>query len=131
MRVSGGANPGSYSLELLPNVPGFALARFFENVDETEDGFEYDEYRLRLLHYPGLEQDIDANLALFMEQAKAEEEQAKSVDAKLAEAKEATDEQFDDVEFALCELDGATSERMDDIETALCDLDAKINKGGN
>ena len=129
MRVNGGANPGSFSLELLPNVPGFALARFFENVVETEDGFEYDEYRLKLLYYPGLEQDIEANLALFVQQAKAEEEQDKSVDDKVADSEGRTGAAISDVEDAVCELDEATGDRLSAIEDALCDLDEMLNGG--
>ena len=129
MRVSGSANPGSFSLELLPNVPGYALARFFENVDETEDGFEYDEYRLRLLYYPNLEQDIEANFDLFVEQAKAEEDQGKSVDEKVAESEERTGAAISDVEDAVCDLDESTGDRLSAIEDALCDLDEMLNGG--
>ena len=96
---------------------------------ETEDGFEYDEYRLRLLHYPKLEQDIEANFALFVEQAKAEEEQAKSVDDKVADSEGRTGAAISDVEDAVCELDEATGDRLSAIEDALCDLDEMLNGG--
>lgn len=129
MRVNGGANPGSYSLEPLPNDPGFAMARFFENVTETEDGFEYDEYRLRLLDYTNLEQDILGNFALFVEQAKAQEEQEKTSDEKLSESEKRTGVAISDVEDAVCELDESTGDRLSAIEDALCDLDEMLNGG--
>ena len=130
MKVNGSVNPGSFSLEQLPNVPGCALARFFENVEQLEEGYQYDEYRLRLLYYPHLEEDIVANMALFVEQAKAQEEQDKSSDTKLSEAVKKTDGQISDVEDAVCELDETTGGRLDQIEDAICELDEIIN-GGN
>lgn len=129
MKVNGSVNPGSFKLELLPNVPGFALARFFENVEETEEGFEYDEYRLRLLYYLNLEQDIEANFSLFVEQAKAQEEQDKSSDEKITDNKKRTDKQIGDVEDAVCELDEIIGERMSAIEDAICDIDMIISGG--
>ena len=129
MKVNGSVDPGSFKLELLPNVPGFALARFFENVEETEEGFQYDEYRLRLLYYPNLEQDIEANFQLFVQQAKAQEEQDKSSDEKITDNRNRTDKQIGDVEDAVCELDEIIGERMSAIEDAICDIDMIISGG--
>lgn len=129
MKVNGSVDPGSFKLELLPNVSGFALARFFENVEETEEGFQYDEYRLRLLYYPNLEQDIEANFQLFVQQAKAQEEQDKSSDDKITDNRNRTDKQIGDVEDAVCELDEIIGERMSAIEDAICDIDMIISGG--
>ena len=54
MRVRGDNNPGTFSVEAMPNKPGWCLVRFYENAQEyTEEldettitGWEYDEYHL-------------------------------------------------------------------------------------
>ena len=54
MRVRGDNNPGTISIEAIPNKPGWCLVRFYENAQEyteqldetTITGWEYDEYHL-------------------------------------------------------------------------------------
>lgn len=83
MKVRGDNSPGSaFTLEALPNKPGFVLARFYENAqqfteqrDEGEPihGWVYDEYHLELEDRPGLEEDVRANFDAILAQAKAQE----------------------------------------------------------
>lgn len=82
MRVKGAQSPpGAFTVEERPDRPGFAAVRFYENArpyHETrdgapEDGWEYDEYRLTIALYNGLEADIESNYAVYLEQAKSED----------------------------------------------------------
>ena len=68
MRVRGDNNPGTFSIEAIPNKPGWCLVRFYENAQEypeqldetTITGWEYDEYHLE---QPTISQeDIEGNL---------------------------------------------------------------------
>lgn len=77
MRARGDSNPGSYSISQQPKKPGYVLVRFFENArqaaGEDASGWEYDEYHLELLAYDGLADDIAANTAPYLTEAKAQE----------------------------------------------------------
>lgn len=82
MRVRGDNAPSNaFTLEEQPKKPGFALVRFFENVqafeetqgDLTISGHEYDEYHLELADTGSLEEDVLNNYDALLEQAKAAE----------------------------------------------------------
>lgn len=84
MRTSGSLAPDkNFYVEELPNKPGVALVRFFENIQEVEDtkndnitkSYTYDEYHLELHYYNNIELDIKANFDNMINQAKIEEEQ--------------------------------------------------------
>ena len=65
MRVRGDNNPGTFSIEAMPNKPGWCLVRFYENVEE------YDEYHLE---QPTISQeDIEGNLEVYLRAAKENE----------------------------------------------------------
>lgn len=79
MRVRGDNNPGTFSIEAMPNKPGWCLVRFYENhqeyteeLDETTiTGWEYDEYHLE---QPTISQeDIEGNLEVYLRAAKENE----------------------------------------------------------
>ena len=79
MRVRGDNNPGTFSVEAMPNKPGWCLVRFYENVEEyheeldetTITGWEYDEYHLE---QPTISQeDIEGNLEVYLRAAKEAE----------------------------------------------------------
>jgi aldehyde:ferredoxin oxidoreductase len=79
MRVRGDNNPGTFSVEAMPNKPGWCLVRFYENAQEyTEEldettitGWEYDEYHLE---QPAISQeDIEGNLEVYLRAAKENE----------------------------------------------------------
>lgn len=99
MKRYGDNAPGTYSIEEQPKNPGYVLVRFFENAapftrtdgDREHSGYEYDEYTLELLNYDGLMDDIASNLEVYLEQAKAQEEQNKSPDEKIAKVKQDVD----------------------------------------
>lgn len=72
MRVRGDNNPGTISIEAIPNKPGWCLVRFYENAQEyteqldetTITGWEYDEYHLE---QPTISQeDIEGNLEVYL-----------------------------------------------------------------
>lgn len=82
MRVKGGSNPGKFSVEEIPNKPGWCLCRFYENAREytvetengTETGWEYDEYHLQQEGAKAsLEKDIAGNYDVYLAAAKATE----------------------------------------------------------
>ena len=79
MRVRGDNNPGTFSIEAVPNQPGWCMVRFYENAQEyTEEldeatitGWEYDEYHLE---QPTISQeDIEGNLEVYLRAAKENE----------------------------------------------------------
>ena len=79
MRVRGDNNPGTFSVEAMPNKPGWCLVRFYENAQEyteqldetTITGWEYDEYHLE---QPTISQeDIEGNLEVYLRAAKENE----------------------------------------------------------
>ena len=79
MRVRGDNNPGTFSIEAVPNKPGWCLVRFYEKaqkytkeLDETTiTGWEYDEYHLE---QPTISQeDIEGNLEVYLRAAKENE----------------------------------------------------------
>lgn len=79
MRVRGDNDPGTFSVEAMPNKPGWCLVRFYENVEEyheeldetTITGWEYDEYHLE---QPTISQeDIEGNLEVYLRAAKESE----------------------------------------------------------
>ena len=79
MRVRGDNNPGTISIEAIPNKPGWCLVRFYENAQEyseqleelTITGREYDEFHLE---QPTISQeDIEGNLEGYLRAAKEAE----------------------------------------------------------
>ena len=79
MRVRGDNNPGTFSIEAMPNKPGWCLVRFYENHQEYNrragrdhhHGWEYDEYHLE---QPTISQeDIEGNLEVYLRAAKEAE----------------------------------------------------------
>ena len=92
MKVNASCAPNkNFRVEKIPNKPGFALARFFENVvgnekkidDKTIKEYNYDEYHLILPYYDNIEKDIPANIENLMTQAKYEEEEKNTIPAKM------------------------------------------------
>lgn len=82
MRVRGSVDPGKFSVEAIPNKPGWCLCRLYENAREysvetdegTDTGWEYDEYHLRQKGLKeSLETDIEGNYDVFLTAAKAAE----------------------------------------------------------
>lgn len=82
MKVNGDNAPEKpFTLEQIPNHPGYVLARFYENAkpytktrdDMTISGYEYDEYHLTLLQTATLEEDIEAQYGTYLEQARLNE----------------------------------------------------------
>ena len=79
MRVRGDNDPGTFSIEAIPNKPGWCLVRVYENVEKyheqldetTITGWEYDEYHLE---QPTISQeDIEGNLEVYLRAAKENE----------------------------------------------------------
>jgi hypothetical protein len=81
MKVRGNLNPLPFTLEPIPKRPGFLLVRFRENAvqfeetrdEQTESGWEYDEYTLTIWDSGTAEADVEANYTVWMELAKAQE----------------------------------------------------------
>lgn len=90
MKVQGSEYPAPFSINPIPNKPGWFLCRFTENPRETEDGWEYDEYHLE---QRGLKESIESNIMgnydVFLSAAKA------------TEAPSETDQLRADVDFLL------------------------------
>lgn len=117
MRVRGDNAPsGALSVEPHPQKPGIAIVRFFENPEPFEEkqgeltikGWEYDEYHLELPLYDTLALDVDAAYDIYIQQAKADEEEAKGPEASLLELKAAqteTDTLVVDQEYRLTLLE--------------------------
>ena len=70
MRVRGDANPGKLLIHPIPNKEGWSLARFFENVEKIDEGYEYDEWTLVLFDTGNLQKDIENNFDVFLEAAR-------------------------------------------------------------
>lgn len=74
MKVHGSANPGVFSVDEIPNKPGWCLCRFYENAHETNCGWKYDEYHLELYGAKSsLDVDIANNYDVYFLAAKASE----------------------------------------------------------
>lgn len=78
MKVHGSQKPEPFSIEPVPNKPGWFLCRFTENAREYSDeeftGWEYDEYRLEQTGLKeSLARDIPGNYDVFLAAAKAAE----------------------------------------------------------
>jgi len=123
MRVQGDLPPsGSFSIEEHPQKGGVAVVRFFENVQPysstvgegenalTINGCEYDEYKLEVGNYPGLETDIKVQLPTFLAQAKLQEAERntipnlKSEVARLSSENEDMAVQIDNAYMAMCDV---------------------------
>lgn len=93
MKVRGDLAPASaFTIEAIPNQFGKVLVRFFENPHHYTSGdisgFEYDEYHLELMDTGDLKTDINNNLDVFLAQAKAQEEYAKTFTPEAVRARE-------------------------------------------
>lgn len=118
MKVHGDLNPGTYTLESMPDKPGYMLLRLFENVKEftetmmdlTISGYEYDEYHLELLDTPGLEETIIEHYDEYMMEAKLKEAEKETIPNLESRVKELTEEntalqnQLTDAQIALCDI---------------------------
>ena len=118
MKVHGDLNPGTYTLEPMPDKPGYMLLRLFENVQEftetmmnlTISGYEYDEYHLELLDTPGLEETILEQYDEYMMEAKLKEAEKETIPnlesrvKKLTEENTALQNQLTDAQIALCDI---------------------------
>ena len=118
MKVHGDLNPGTYTLEPMPDKPGYMLLRLFENVQEftetmmdlTISGYEYDEYHLELLDTPGLEETILEHYDEYMMEAKLKEAEKETIPnlesrvKKLTEENTALQNQLTDALIALCDI---------------------------
>lgn len=99
---------GAFTLEEQPNKEGFVLARFYENVqpfsethgEVTISGYEYDEYYLELEDYGGLADDITANYAGFLAQAKL----AEAENVTIPELQNRLESELTDVQLAIVEV---------------------------
>lgn len=97
MKVKGSINPGTFTVEQIPNHPDKALARFFEHVKpyreehdgDVVEGYIYDEYHLELPYYPALAVDIEGNFDVYFEQAKLAEQETPEAKHREAERREA------------------------------------------
>lgn len=119
MKVNASCAPNkNFCVEEIPNKPGFALARFFENVvenekkidDKTIKEYNYDEYHLIIPYYDNIEKDVSANIENLMIQAKYEEEEKNTIPnlknqtSKLEKQKSKLEEQVTDMQLALCDV---------------------------
>lgn len=126
MKVRGDNAPSNaFALEEQPKKPGFALVRFFENVqpfeetqgDLTISGYEYDEYHLELQLYDGLADDILNSYDGYLAQAKLAEAEGKTIPT--------LQQQVADLEAdktALAEQVTALEGQVTDTQMALCDV---------
>ncbi len=126
MRVRGDLQPSNaFTLEEQPNNPGRVLARFYENVapftekqgELTISGYEYDEYKLELDDYEGLEEDILNNFEGYLAQAKLVEAEQNTIPnlkdqvaslqkekAELSDKVVSLEGQVTDAQMALCDV---------------------------
>lgn len=126
MKVRGDNAPSNaFTLEEQPKKPGFALVRFFENVQAFEEtqgeltvsGYEYDEYHLELPLYDGLADDILNSFDGYLAQAKLLEAEGKTIPtlqqqvadleadkAALSEKVTTLETQVTDTQMALCDV---------------------------
>lgn len=126
MKVRGDNAPSNaFTLEEQPKKPGYVLARFYENAQEFTDtqgdltisGWEYDEYRLELAQYDGMEEDILAGYDGYLAQAKlleAEENAIPTLKGQIATLEEE--------KAALTEQVSTLEEQVTDTQIALCDV---------
>lgn len=70
-------------MERIPKKLGKSLVRFFQNIKqvtgEASTGWEWDEYHLEVNTYGGLSEDVAANVAQLMAQAKAAEDEQNAI----------------------------------------------------
>ena len=126
MRVRGDNAPSSaFTLEKQPKKPGFALVRFYENIQEFEEtqgeltasGYEYDEYHLELPLYDELADDILNSFDGYMAQAKLQEAEEKTIPT--------LQQQVADLEADKTNLTqkvGSLEIQITDAQMALCDV---------
>ena len=119
MKVRGDNAPSNaFYMEEQPNKPGYALVRFFENVqpfEETRDnltikGYEYDEYQIELQMHDGLETDIVNSFDGYFAQAKLLEAEQKIIPgleqkvSDLEAEKAAMETDITNTQIALCDV---------------------------
>lgn len=119
MKTRGDLPPSNaFTLEPMPDKPGYMLLRLFENVQEftetmmdlTISGYEYDEYHLELLDTPGLEETILEHYDEYMTEAKLKEAEKETIPNLQSRVKELTEEntalqnQLTDAQIALCDI---------------------------
>lgn len=119
MKTRGDLPPSNaFTLEYMPDKPGYMLLRLFENVkkftetmmDLTISGYEYDEYHLELLDTPGLEETIIEHYDEYMMEAKLKEAEKETIPNLESRVKELTEEntalqnQLTDAQIALCDI---------------------------
>jgi len=119
----------AFTLEAQPNDPGRVLARFYENVapftekqDElTISGYEYDEYKLELDDYEGLEEDILNNFEGYLAQAKLVEAEQNTI-PDLKEQVASLQKEKAELSDKVVSLEG----QVTDAQMALCDVYEQI-----
>lgn len=71
MKVRGSASPAALSYQ--HRFDGMAEMRFRENIVQTDDGWQYDEYTAIMPDRDGLEKIVQDNLSVWLAYAKAAE----------------------------------------------------------
>jgi hypothetical protein len=126
MKVRGDNAPSNaFTLEEQPKKPGFALVRFFENVQAFEEtqgeltvsGYEYDEYHLELPLYDGLTDDILNSFDGYLAQAKLLEAEGKTIPTLQQKVADLEEEKA-----ALSEKVTSLEDQITDAQVALCDV---------
>lgn len=71
MKVQGMVNPGRFTVEKIPGTSQ-SLVRLFQNVepfkDENFEGFQYDEYHVKVETWDGVAQNVMENYDEFLKQ---------------------------------------------------------------
>ena len=95
-----------------PRDPSTAIIRFFDNITQISEGYEYDEYHLSLPYYKNLSVDIEANISPYFSAAMKTEAPSQEKQIALLQSENAI------LKAKVAEL----AKNLDNTSLALCDI---------
>lgn len=113
MKVTSSTFPDKkFSVSPDPRDPSTAIIRFYDNITQISEGYEYDEYHLSLPYYKNLSVDIEANISPYFSAAMKTETPSQEKQIALLQSENAI------LKAKVAEL----AKNLDNASLALCDI---------
>jgi hypothetical protein len=113
MKVTSSTSPDKkFSVSPDPRDPSTAIIRFYDNITQISEGYEYDEYHLSLPYYKNLSVDIEANISPYFSAAMKTEAPSQEKQIALLQSENAI------LKAKVAEL----AKNLDNTSLALCDI---------
>ena len=113
MKVTSSTSPhNKFTVSPDPREPATTIIRFYDNITQISEGYEYDEYHLSLPYYKNLSVDIEANISPYFSAAMKTEAPNQEKQIALLQSENAI------LKAKVAEL----AKNLDNTSLALCDI---------